>query len=156
MYIIGFFLACWILCLSSAQAAIEIYSAGKFFDSFEDYQESERKNLLPSISLFNAISNSEPLEILSPEEEQKINQISYDDKVNQEVLKIHDKWPKPLFRQVSSRKDIENVIRESIQNHPEPTLLIFKSPQMRILSSHSAKQDQNGVDGGMIDKKDKK
>ena len=106
-----------------SQGAVEIYSAGKHFDSLEAYKGTG------SISP----QTQQEAVILDPGQ-QGLNKISYNNGVHHVVVNFKQNWNNPKPRFIIGADELEYTIAEIMKNQREPTLLISDPKKLRIMS----------------------
>ena len=127
-------------------AAIEVYSGGKHFSSFEDYQNVDQPvTAMPVSNPAKEIKESAPV-VLDPGQE-KLSKISYNWAVDRVVVNFKQNWKNPKPRFIVGADELEYAIAQAMENQHEPTLLISDPKKLRIMSYHPTmdKTDRKSV-----------
>lgn len=122
------------------RAEIEVYSAGKYFKSFKDYQKDQDKDTIGNLEIKNSIIEEPGL---SQQDQEKLNAIGYGHGINHVLVDFQKNWRKSKSGFILDADELEESIREAMSNKTEPTLLIFDSGKMRILSFSQVDKDKN-------------
>ena len=121
----------FVLSVPVSRAEIEIYSAGQYFKSFEDYQKGQHQIVVEKLEMKDSL-NEESL--ISKEQQMALEKIGYDHGVYQGLTDFQKNGNATKSGLVLDADDLEESIRETLINKTEPTLLIFDSGKMRIMS----------------------
>jgi|GEM_PF-7089411 len=128
------------LMASRAQAAIEVYMAGKHFNSYEDYKQNQSMPLPEQLKLKGPILEPRRAPLISKEVRQKLDRVGYNKPVYHVVVDFQQNWKNPKPRFVTNADELQNAIRQSMETQQGPTLLISNPHKMRILS-YSAREN---------------
>ncbi len=107
-----------------SQGAIEIYSAGKRFDSFEDYKKPVTDSA-PQTKQTDSILDSG---------QQRLDKISYNSGVSHMMTNFVQGWKSPRPRFIVDSDELQYTIQEAMQNQQQPILLISDPDKLRIMS----------------------
>ncbi len=113
-----------------SRAEIEVYSAGRYFKSFEDYQKNQDQVDIGKFEI-KKITISDTL--ISKEEQKALDKMGYDGGVNHAVDNFK-KNRKDSQLDLIKAQDVEETIREALSNKTDPALLMVDSGKMRIVS----------------------
>ncbi|MBF0489221.1 MAG: hypothetical protein HQL15_01205 [Candidatus Omnitrophica bacterium] len=130
-----FVLILLILSASSAQAAIEIYSGGKRFSSFEDYQKTGQKIVVVPIGMINVVPQGPMISpVVVDDGQQKLSKMSYNNAVQRVVIDFQQNWqhPKPKF--IGSPDELQYALQEAMEHQKEPAILISDPKKLRIVT----------------------
>jgi hypothetical protein len=119
-----------------SQAAIEIYSAGRHFDSFEDYQKGGQN---PSVQTKLAGSQNVTKKIvpmLDPGQ-LKLSKLSYNNSVGGVMVNFGQNWQNPKPRFITGAEELEYSIQEALEDQHGAAILISDPNKLRILSYNS-------------------
>jgi len=119
--------------IQSAQA-VEIYSAGRHFDSVEEYRKFNQPQAVVPLGATNKIEEAKPAAPELTPAEKRMQQLSYDQAVSHVVVNFEQNWKNPKPRFVTDAKQLEHVIREAMKDRHEATLLISDPKKLRIMS----------------------
>lgn len=132
----------------TSASAVEIYSAGRYFDSIEEY----KKDALP-VSLRSAYSPDdlpEPAVDEPPDPQQeRVKRLTYDHAVSHVVAHFEQDWKSPRPRFIAGSKELERVIEKAMRHQKKPSLIIADQKKIRILA-YDAKTDRL-VEAGFSD-----
>jgi hypothetical protein len=130
------------LTIHSAHAAIEIISAGRRFDSFEDYQKIEKKKA----EAMEHLAKGEPIPEPPDPSQQKLKKTSYNGGVHRVMVGFGQDWQNPKPRFIVDAMELEYSIQEALENQNDPALLISDSKKLRIMSYSPQVVASNQVD----------
>lgn len=136
--IMGVVLWCGIL-LSPAYA-VEIYSAGRYFDSIEDYKKDSLPVALKSAYAPKDLPEPAVDEPPDPQQE-RLRRLTYDHSVSHVVAHFEQDWQSPKPRFIAGSKELERVIEKAMRHRKQPALLIADQKKIRILA-YDAKTDK--------------
>ncbi len=117
-----------------SQAAIEVYSAGKHFNTFEDYKKvNQNATVLPVKIIEPVFQVKEAPPVLDPGL-QKMSNLSYNNGVSHVVFNFEQNWKNPKPRFIVGSDQLEYAIAQAMKNQHEPTLVISDPKKLRIMS----------------------
>ena len=117
-----------------SHAAIEVFSAGKYFPSFEEYKQDHQNKASQQIKLTGPITEPRQVPLIAKKVRAEIDKISYDKKVDQVVVDFQKNRENPKPRFIMDDQELEDSIREAMEKQQDPVLVISDPGKMRILS----------------------
>lgn len=115
-------------------AAIEVYTAGQHFKSFEDYQQKQKDALFQDAKLIGPLPEPRKVPLVSQQEQQKLDKISYNKAVYHVLVDFQQNWEKHKPRFIMDASELEDAIREAMGKKHEASMLISDAQKMRIMS----------------------
>jgi hypothetical protein len=138
MPIIMFILLC--VGLAYPAGAVEVYSGGRHFDSFEDYQKINQKpSGMPLTTVAVPIPPAKPKIPALSADEQRMDKMSYNHGVSHVVVGFEQSWENSKPRFIVGTKELEHVIEETMKKQHEPALLVSDPQKLRILTYYPKK-----------------
>ncbi len=134
-----FILLCLGLGVRLSDAAIEIYAAGKRFDSFEDYQKGRQNG---NMKLTGPIEEKRHAPLISPQVRQKLEKVSYNGGVYHVVVDFEQNWQNPKPRFILDANELGQAIRETMAGQQKPVLLISNPQKIRMMSYQNTQDGQ--------------
>ncbi len=119
------------LCWFQSAHAVEIYSAGRHFESIEEYRQMNEP-VVP-VKVEASLPKTQEVSVLSPSE-QKMQKLSYNQGVSHVVVNFEQNWKNPKPRFVAGAQELEQVIKEAMKDRQEATLIVSDPQKLRILS----------------------
>ncbi len=138
--IVLFILLCLGFGVRISDAAIEIYAAGKHFDSFEDYQKSRQKG---NMKLTGPIEERRHAPLIPKQVRQKLEKVSYNGGVYHVVVDFGQNWQNSKPRFILDADELGQAVRETMADRQEPMLLISDPQKMRMMSYQNTQDGQN-------------
>ena len=138
-----------------AAADIEVYSAGKHFNSFEDYRKNRHDTLPKDMKLSGPMPEPRQAPLISKLVQEKLSKISFNSNIHHVVVDFQQNWQNSKPRFIVDADELEGAIRETLGEHQEPALLISDPQKVRILSYSPEKTLSPGPVFQGIDKSDK-
>ncbi len=126
--------------------AIEVYAAGKYFRSFEEYKKSRERALLGNMKLAGPVSEHQQAPFISGQVQKEWDKIGYNSGVHHVVVDFQQNWQNPKPRFIVDADQLQGAIREAMENRQEATLLISDPKKMRILSYATQKNPSANPD----------
>ena len=114
-------------------AAIEIYSAGKHYKSFEDYQRHQQDISFDQLTTEKSFAHLHLMPLISDEEKRKLDKISYNSNVNHALIDFQQHWEDPSPGFIFDADELEVALRSTMGKTSDPALLISNSGKLRIL-----------------------
>ncbi len=128
------------LTTSFSQADVEIYSAGKYFKSIEDYKKKQQDESLHKLKINGPTVEKRMAPYISVLDLKKLDQMSFNQGINKEVEAFRKDSNSSAPRYVMDAKELEEVIRHAMEKRKEPSLVISNQGKIRIVSFHSKDQ----------------
>lgn len=132
---LNFILLALLVGVPCAWAEIEIYSAGRHFNSFEDYQRVTQ-GIQPAPQVPSGAVSQNKVPVLEPGQ-QKLIKMSYNNGVRHVVVNFDQNWQNPKPRFIVGEDELQYTIQEALENHHGPAILISDPKKLRILSFKS-------------------
>ena len=120
--------------LPLTEAAIEVYSGGKHFKSFDDYKRRQQDKLSDHMKLSGPIQDFRRAPFISPQVRQKLDRISYDKDVHHTVVDFQQNWQNPKPRFVMDAQEVAEALEKTMEGQSGAMLLISDPQKMRIMS----------------------
>lgn len=119
--------------ISLSRAEIEVYSAGKYFKSIQEYKDRHQL-ATDKFKIRGPVVESRLVPLISRVDLKKLDQISYNHAIDQKISDFKVVGHNEKSRFVLDSNEIEEVIRNTMEKSKEPALIISDQGKMRIIS----------------------